>query len=158
MHTANLNPRQSRVLPDESATLRFGAALERAIQPGLVIYLSGDLGTGKTTLARGLLRALGHTGRVKSPTFTLVEVYEFSRLYFYHFDFYRFDEPNAWAEAGFREYFNPESVCLIEWPERAPALPPADIHVAMSVAGDGRLVEWYPGTEVGRLCLDRIQH
>ena len=159
MHSANFNPRHySLLLPDEAATLRFGASLSRAVQPGLVIYLSGDLGAGKTTLARGLLRALGHAGRVKSPTFTLVEVYKFSRLYFYHFDFYRFDEPNDWAEAGFREYFNPESVCLIEWPEKAPTLPRPDLHITMSVAGEGRLVEWYAGTEVGRLCLDLIQH
>jgi tRNA threonylcarbamoyladenosine biosynthesis protein TsaE len=143
-------------LRDETATLEFGSALTAAIQPGLVIHLRGDLGAGKTTLARGLLRALGHTGRVKSPTFTLVEVYEFSRLYFYHFDFYRFDEPNHWAEAGFREYFNPDSVCLIEWPEKAPTLPQADIYIELRISGEGRLVEWYAGTEVGRTCVKRV--
>jgi tRNA threonylcarbamoyladenosine biosynthesis protein TsaE len=159
LHTDHLNPAiQNRFLADETATLQFGAELAEAIQPGLVIHLSGDLGAGKTTLARGLLRALGHHGRVKSPTFALVEVYELSRLYFYHFDFYRFDEPNDWAAAGFRDYFTPESVCLIEWPEKAPTLPPADIHIAIRIAGDGRIVEWRTGTEVGSLCLARIQH
>ena len=145
-------------MPDEAATLELGAALAGAVEPGLVIYLSGDLGAGKTTLARGLLRGLGYAGRVKSPTFTLVEVYEFSRLYLYHFDFYRFNEPGELGDAGFREYFRPDATCLIEWPEKATGLPAADIYIAMRVTGTGRTVELYADTEVGRLCLDRLHH
>ena len=125
----------------------------------MVIYLSGDLGAGKTTLARGLLRGLGYGGKVKSPTFTLVEVYEISRLYLYHFDFYRFSDPRELGEAGFREYFNSDSVCLVEWPEKAAAgLAAADVKILMQVDGSGRRVEIFAETEAGRFCLERLKH
>jgi tRNA threonylcarbamoyladenosine biosynthesis protein TsaE len=146
-----------RFLPAESDTLALGAALAAALQPGLVVYLAGDLGAGKTTLARGLLRALGYHGRVKSPTFTLVEVYKFSRLYLYHFDFYRFDDPQELADAGFREYFGGSGVCLVEWPEKAHGLPPADIRVTLCESGAGRRVVLDADTEAGRLCLESLQ-
>src|SRR6185369_7401985 len=93
-------------LPDEAATQHFGAALAPRLRPGMVIFLEGDLGAGKTTLSRALIRALGHTGPVKSPTYALVEVYVFSSLYLYHFDFYRFESPEEFLDAGFGEYFN----------------------------------------------------
>src|SRR3954462_2147817 len=122
-------PAQASVhLSNESATLDLGARLAQALPSHLIVYLHGELGAGKTTLARGVLRGLGYAGRVKSPTFTLVEVYEFSRLYFYHFDFYRFTDPDELDHAGFREYFNPQSVCLVEWPEKAAGLPAPDLH------------------------------
>jgi tRNA threonylcarbamoyladenosine biosynthesis protein TsaE len=126
----------------------------------LVIYLIGELGAGKTTLARGLLRGLGYTGKVKSPTFTLVEVYEVSRLYLYHFDFYRFSDPRELGEAGFREYFNPQSVCLVEWPEKsnkAAGLPAADLRIVLEVAGSGRNVSIFADSEAGASCLKRLQ-
>ena len=87
-------------LPDAAATERAGAALAGALAGGMVIALHGDLGAGKTTLVRGALRALGWTGTVKSPTYTLVEYYAVSRLYLYHFDFYRFADPSEWETAG----------------------------------------------------------
>jgi len=90
-------------LADEPATQRLGAALAAGIAPGRVLHLSGELGAGKTTLVRGLLRELGHTGRVKSPTYPLVELYVVSRLNLYHFDFYRFKDPTEWIDAGFRD-------------------------------------------------------
>jgi tRNA threonylcarbamoyladenosine biosynthesis protein TsaE len=103
----------------------------------LVIFLSGDLGAGKTTLARGILRGLGYGGRVKSPTYALVEVYTVSRLYLYHFDFYRLDDPRGWIDAGLREHFTANAVCLVEWPERRPAaLPPADIAITLAVSNE----------------------
>lgn len=126
-------------LPDEAATLALGAALAPHLVPGLVLLLRGELGAGKTTLVRGLLRALGHAGRVKSPTYTLVEVYEVSRLSLYHFDFYRFHDPTEWIDAGFRDVFNGRNVCLVEWPERARGqLPPADLEIALEVTEPGR--------------------
>ena len=124
----------------------------------MVIYLSGELGAGKTTLARGVLRGLGYTGRVKSPTFTLLELYKLSRLYLYHFDFYRFNDPRELEETGLREYFSPDAVCLVEWPEKAAGLPAADMRISMQVAGTGRRVEIFTETEVGRSCLGRLKH
>src|SRR5215510_14675154 len=119
-------------LPDEDATLRLGAALASGVNPGQVLFVSGELGAGKTTLVRGLLRGLGHAGRAKSPTYALVEPYTFSRLHLYHFDFYRFKDRSEWLNSGFREYFNPHSVCVIEWPERAAdLLPPPDLWVRL---------------------------
>lgn len=159
MHTPHLKPPLlTRFLADEAATLELGRALARALHPGLVIYLVGDLGAGKTTLARGVLQGLGFAGKVKSPTYTLVEVYKFSKLYLYHFDFYRFDAGTELAETGFREYFSPDAVCLVEWPDKADGLPPADVYIALRETGEGRTVELYADTEVGKLCMDRLQH
>src|SRR5205814_3474405 len=122
--------------------LELGAALAPCLEPGLTIYLRGELGAGKTTLVRGILRAFGHEGPVRSPTYALVEVYELSRLHLHHFDFYRFRDPREWIDAGFRESFNGRTVSLIEWPERAAgALLPADLEVALELHGEGRSAE-----------------
>ena len=144
-------------LPDEAATRAQGARLAGVITPGIAIHLHGELGSGKTTFARGLLRGLGYAGRVKSPTYTLVELYTVSRLNLYHFDFYRFRDPREWRDAGFGEYFNDASVCLVEWPEKAGALlPPADLDIALAINGDGRDLSIRAGTESGQACLDRF--
>jgi tRNA threonylcarbamoyladenosine biosynthesis protein TsaE len=144
-------------LPDEAATHALGARLARVLEPGLSVYLRGDLGSGKTTLVRGLLRGLGYAGRVKSPTYTLVELYTVSRLNLYHFDFYRFRDPKEWRDAGFNEYFNDASICLVEWPEKAAGLlPVADLEIALEFAGDGRDLEIRAGTESGNACLNRL--
>ena len=103
------------------------------------MYLSGELGSGKTTLVRGLLHALGHTGQVKSPTYALVEPYALSKLHLYHFDFYRFNDRSEWLSSGFREYFDGESLCIVEWPEKAGGLlPPPDLRVRLEFAGEAR--------------------
>jgi tRNA threonylcarbamoyladenosine biosynthesis protein TsaE len=147
----------NRFLATEDDTLALGRSLAPLLEPGMVIHLRGDLGAGKTTLARGLLRGLGYEGRVKSPTFTLLEPYKFSRLNLYHFDFYRFLDPQELLDSGFREYFNPQSACLIEWPEKAPDLPPADIDITLDPAPEGRAVTLTAQTEIGRRCLDSLK-
>ncbi|MGH8663258.1 MAG: tRNA (adenosine(37)-N6)-threonylcarbamoyltransferase complex ATPase subunit type 1 TsaE [Burkholderiales bacterium] len=148
-------PSVSRSLPDEAATAALGAALGHALEPGMNVYLHGDLGAGKTTLVRGLLRGLGYTGKVKSPTYTLVELYEVSRLYFYHFDFYRLERDQDWIDAGFLEYFGGAAICLVEWPEKAAAtLPPADVDVHLSLApAAGRDALLTAASDAGRRCL-----
>jgi tRNA threonylcarbamoyladenosine biosynthesis protein TsaE len=144
-------------LPDEAATLALGARLAAAVRPGLAIWLVGDLGAGKTTLTRGLLRALHYGGRVKSPTYTLVEIYPFSSFNLYHFDLYRFVDPEEWEEAGFREYFNPESVCLVEWPEKGGEfLPAPDLEIRLEIDGDGRLARLRGRSEEGWRCVQKL--
>ncbi len=153
--STHTDPATPRFLADEDATRELGAELAKILRPGLVIFLNGDLGAGKTTLARALLQALGYPGKVKSPTYTLVEIYVISSLYLYHFDFYRFNDPEEWQEAGFREYFNESSICLVEWPEKAGGLlPPADIEITLRVVGASRQAEIAAGTEKGRQCLN----
>ncbi|MDA8110099.1 MAG: tRNA (adenosine(37)-N6)-threonylcarbamoyltransferase complex ATPase subunit type 1 TsaE [Betaproteobacteria bacterium] len=142
-------------LPDEAATTRLGAALAGGVAPGRVLFLRGELGAGKTTLVRGLLRALGYAGRVKSPTYGLLELYTLSSLNLYHFDFYRVKDRSEWVSSGFRDYFNPESVCVVEWPERAGgSLAPADLEVSLEFAGEGRRATLTPCSEAGRAWLD----
>ncbi|HSI21610.1 MAG TPA: tRNA (adenosine(37)-N6)-threonylcarbamoyltransferase complex ATPase subunit type 1 TsaE [Methylophilaceae bacterium] len=144
-------------LPDEAATMALGARLAGTLRGGLAIWLQGNLGAGKTTLVRGLLRGLGYEGKVKSPTYTLVEPYVISGLYLYHFDLYRFVDPEEWEAAGFRDYFNAQSVCLIEWPEKAgDLLPPADIEIALEPSGAGRIATLTGGTELGKQCLHAL--
>jgi tRNA threonylcarbamoyladenosine biosynthesis protein TsaE len=142
---------ESISLPDEAATRRLGAALAEGIAPGRVLYLSGDLGAGKTTLVQGLLRALGVRGRVKSPTYSLVELYKLSRLNLYHFDFYRFEDESEWVDSGFREYFNQDSACVVEWPERvAGLLAPQDLELRLEFSGAGRRASVKARTAAGR--------
>jgi len=152
------NHKRTLQLASEEETLALGRALAPVLEPGMTVHLRGDLGAGKTTLVRGVLRGLGYEGRVKSPTFTLLEPYNFSRLYLYHFDFYRFLDPQELEETGFREYFNPQSVCLIEWPEKAPDLPPADLEIELCPVADGRTALITAQTEAGRRCLDKLTY
>ncbi len=154
-------------LPDEAATRALGARLAEALterattkpptRPGLRIYLHGELGAGKTTLVQGLIAALGYTGRVKSPTYTLVELYALSRLNLYHFDFYRFRGESEWREAGFSEYFDSDGICLVEWPEKAGnTLPRADLDITLEVDGDGRRATIAIHTLAGAQCFDSL--
>ena len=155
--TAGIVGGHSAFLPDEAATLAFGNRLARVLEPGLFVSLSGNLGSGKTTLTRGILRGLGYPGKVKSPTYTLVELYNLSKLDLYHFDFYRFNDPQEWLDAGFRDYFDPRNICLVEWPERArDLLPVADLKIALSMEGEGRRIDIAAETEHGKRCLDRL--
>jgi len=141
-------------LPTESDTEALGAALASVLHPGLKIWLQGNLGMGKTTLTRGVLRALGHEGKVKSPTYTLIEPYVVSRLDLYHFDFYRFNSPEEYLDAGLDEYFADQGVCIVEWPDKAmPYLPPPDIEIQLETQDTGRFVEIDGTTDAGRTCV-----
>ena len=138
-------------LPDESDTLALGGRLAQALRGGMSVYLEGDLGTGKTTLVRGALRALGYAGRVKSPTYTLIETYSLPEFELYHFDLYRMNDPREWLDAGFREVADPHTAVLIEWPERAQGLlPQADLRIRLQVEGAGRTAEIVAVTGPGR--------
>ncbi|WP_184100137.1 tRNA (adenosine(37)-N6)-threonylcarbamoyltransferase complex ATPase subunit type 1 TsaE [Silvimonas terrae] len=155
MHAAD--DTRSRYLTDENATLALGAQLAAAMQPGMTVFLEGDLGAGKTTLTRGILRGMGFAGRVKSPTYTLVEPYAVSNLNLYHFDLYRFQDPMEWVDAGFRDYFNPHSICLIEWADKAAGLlPTADWTIRLEPFADGRNIEIQAHTEHGKACLAQL--
>jgi len=146
-------------LEDVAATERTGAALARTLRGGMVVTLEGDLGAGKTTLVRGVLRALGWEGPVKSPTYSLVEYYPFSSLYLYHFDFYRFADPREWETAGLSDCFRDDSACLVEWPERvAGLLPTPDVALTLEylAAQPGRRIDVVASTEKGDRCVAAI--
>ena len=147
------------VWTDETATQLFAAAL--AEQPALrnaLIELHGDLGAGKTTLARHMLRALGVQGRIKSPTYAVVEPYELPDFAIWHFDFYRFSDPREWEDAGFRELFTSPGLKLVEWPEKAGRfLPRADLAIHLEALEDeSRQVTLSAQTAVGRALLQAV--
>ena len=145
-------------MPDAEATAALGAALAAGAAPGRALHLRGDLGAGKTTLVRGLLRALGHAGRVKSPTYTLVEPYSLPSLHFYHFDFYRFKDRSEWSSSGFRDYFNPQAFCVVEWPEKAgDLLGPPDLDVLLQFSSEGRTARLEARSEAGRSWLSSLR-
>ncbi len=129
-------------LPDEAATIALAERLAPLIGQLDIVYLQGDLGAGKTTFTRALLRAMGHEGRVKSPTYTLVEPYEIGGREVCHFDLYRLADPEELAYLGFEDYLGSGALCLIEWPVRGEGmLPPADLDIALFHQGSGRRAE-----------------
>ncbi|HTK02436.1 MAG TPA: tRNA (adenosine(37)-N6)-threonylcarbamoyltransferase complex ATPase subunit type 1 TsaE [Bordetella sp.] len=149
-------------LPDEAATealaRRLAPLLDGRLAPaGGRIHLSGELGAGKTAFTRALLRESGIQGRIKSPSYALLESYKVSNLYFYHFDFYRFSDPREWLDAGFRDLLRDDAVILIEWPERAEGLlPPPDLQIALVYADSGRDATLTAHTAKGQLWLNAI--
>lgn len=127
------------------------------LRPGMVIYLQGNLGAGKTTLVRDILNALGYTGRVKSPTYTLLEPYQVAGLDLRHFDLYRMNNQEEWESAGFRDEFDGHNIFFIEWPDKARGLlPPADIEIVFEILPLGRSVEIHSYTTMGNACLKRL--
>ncbi|WP_432786863.1 tRNA threonylcarbamoyladenosine biosynthesis protein TsaE [Oligella sp. MSHR50489EDL] len=158
-------------LADEEATVTLATALAKAIFPdlsesyepdlshfsGARIYLHGDLGAGKTTFARAFLQALGVKGRIKSPTYTLLESYNVSRLYLYHFDFYRFNDSDEWQEAGFEEQLLDQAVVLVEWSEKAnEQLPPPDLRLHLNYHEVGREAVLSADTDKGKQWLNNL--
>ena len=152
---------KSLVWPTEAATQLFATAL--AAQPALhnaFIELQGELGAGKTTLVRHLLRALGVQGRIKSPTYAVVEPYELPGLNVWHFDFYRFNDPHEWEDAGFRDLFASPGLKLAEWPEKAAGfMPRADLVVQLEGLEDAsRHVTLSAQTALGMALLQAVSH
>lgn len=150
------------LLADEAATLALGKALARILQPGLVLHLHGELGAGKTCLTRALLHAAGYAGRVKSPTYTLMEPYTVTLqgkpVEVCHFDLYRMNDTREFIEAGFRDQLDGAAICIIEWPEQAGnLLPPADLDIYLTVTGHSREVKLLANSEQGITCLHQLQ-
>lgn len=146
-------------LPTETDTLNIAQAFAHALRvdDGLVVYLEGPLGAGKTTFARGVLRGLGYTEKVKSPTYTLVEPYTLEALTVYHFDFYRLQRPDELEQIGIEEYFSQRALCMIEWPEKgSPYVPHADIICHLLPAGAGREARIEALTSRGQAVLERM--
>jgi tRNA threonylcarbamoyladenosine biosynthesis protein TsaE len=148
-------------LPDEAATQALGKRLALCLQSGMVIYLHGDLGAGKTALTRAILHAAGHQGNVKSPTYTLAEPYQIQlkagSSKFMHFDLYRMISADEFIEAGFRDEFNADTICVVEWPEKAEGLlPRADLEVFIDILTLGREVKLQANSEKGITCLNQL--
>lgn len=155
-------------LAGDASTLALGAALahlrDQYDSPLMTVYLNGDLGMGKTTLARGVLRSLGHSGAVKSPTYTLVEHYELADQDIYHFDIYRLADPEELEYMGIRDFFEPEAgrkvTNLVEWPERGKGiLPEPDLDIRLSALGEGRKARVFAKpclSELAESCLEEL--
>lgn len=148
-------------LADEAGTEALGRALAEAVKSsgkGATVFLHGNLGMGKTTMSRGVMRGMGHSGAVKSPTYTIVEPYEHLQPMVYHFDLYRLGDPEELEYLGIRDYFGSASLCLIEWAERGEGvLPVPDLQVELEPEGEGRRATLRSQTLVGKQCLDNLR-
>ena len=145
------------VATDEAAMIGLGAALAEAADQGLVVFLEGDLGMGKTTLTRGFIQSRGHSGAVKSPTYTLVEPYALASGTVYHFDLYRLGDPEELEFMGILDYFGEDAICIVEWPGRgAGVLPPADLVINLERDGKGRRLQLCASSAKGKSVLAHL--
>ncbi|GGC81169.1 tRNA (adenosine(37)-N6)-threonylcarbamoyltransferase complex ATPase subunit type 1 TsaE [Vreelandella lutescens] len=146
-------------LNDEVAHVAFGKALGQALKGHGRVYLEGDLGAGKTTLTRGILRAYGYQGAVKSPTYTLVEPYELGDLRIYHLDLYRLADPEELEFIGGRDVLADNALCLIEWPSRGEGwLPAPDLRIQLSVTERGRAALLTANSQHGQRVLEQLDN
>lgn len=144
-------------LADEPATIAWGQNLAQILVAGGTVFLDGTLGAGKTTLTRGVLLGLGHSGAVKSPTYTLVEPYELAGRNIYHFDLYRLGDPEELEFMGIRDYFSEQNLCIVEWPTRGFGfLPDPDLHIKIIPEGAGRAAQVSAGSERGERLLRQL--
>ena len=144
-------------LNDEIATVAMGNKVAAIIEQGAVIYLHGDLGAGKTTFTRGVVQGFGHTGKVKSPTYTLVEPYELTRANVYHFDLYRLGDPEELEYMGIRDYFSEQAICIVEWPEKGGEfIPVPDLDITLSYVGDERKIVINSASERGIAIVEKL--
>jgi len=135
----------------------LGSKLASLLQPPLIVFLEGDLGTGKTTLTRGILRGLGHTGAVRSPTYTLLEPYDLGLMRLYHLDLYRLADPEELEYLGLGDLLGRESVLFVEWPQRGgTALPPRDLEIRLAYRGPGRTLELIPHSQAGARLVEGL--
>jgi tRNA threonylcarbamoyladenosine biosynthesis protein TsaE len=156
LHDRN-DSRIELTLADENATLELACRIAAQLQAGMVIYLHGDLGTGKTCLVRGVLNSLGYRRRVKSPTYTLLEPYNAGGFELRHFDLYRLQDESEWESAGFRDEFDSHNILFIEWPEKAQAfIPSADMTITLEFLAQGRVATISGHTSIGRACLQQL--
>ncbi|ALS31658.1 tRNA (adenosine(37)-N6)-threonylcarbamoyltransferase complex ATPase subunit type 1 TsaE [Pseudoalteromonas sp. NZS127] len=146
-------------LSDDIATVTMGNRIAAIIEQGAVIYLHGDLGAGKTTFTRGVVQGFGHTGKVKSPTYTLVEPYELERANVYHFDLYRLGDPEELEYMGIRDYFSAQAICVVEWPEKGGEfIPVPDLNITLSYVGDERNIVINSASERGSVIIEKLNN
>ncbi|ATC93442.1 tRNA threonylcarbamoyladenosine biosynthesis protein TsaE [Pseudoalteromonas tunicata] len=144
-------------LENELATVAMGNALAEVIKSGAVIFLHGDLGAGKTTLTRGIIQGFGHQGKVKSPTYTIVEPYELAAQQIYHFDLYRLADPEELEFMGIRDYFASNAICLIEWPEKGGMLlAEPDLDITLEYVDEQRKISIIGRTTKGISIVDQL--
>lgn len=152
---------KSLLLVDENATISLGQQLaclvKNKLSKGIVVYLHGDLGAGKTTFTRGFVTGMGHSGNVKSPTYTLVEPYELPPWRIFHFDLYRLADPEELEFMGIRDYFDDDCCCFIEWPDKGKGvIAEPDLVINIAYSGEQRTINFQPLTENGQIIVTEL--